>query len=251
MSHYFAVVELRVPITPARGGLPAQIEPILVEEALESAMKPYFSDCAGRALEDDTSRWTEHDEPVPAFCEHKRHEWDWYVIGGRFVDFFQSVREPAALPFMGEDAASRFNRSPVHALFGGLKNPEPVPERHGWDVILKGDVDWEAMAAKKMQEAGGWWDAAAANPGDPMNSWQYGVKEGEDRNSYIVRQTKGRTYTILTADGRWMEKETYVPGKGDMDLGHFEQVEDWDRVWDETIGAMPADSVLVAVDFHN
>jgi hypothetical protein len=248
--HYSALVELRG-IEPRREpglGLPATIEPALVEHALEQAMAPFYSDCSGGYrtinpgtdqedyVELDADEWT---------CEHRGHHWDWYVVAGRYPDFFQSVPEPSALPFQGIDAARSYNDFARRIPGGHL---EDEPERDGYDVILKRDVDWEAMAARKMQQAAGWWDEYQADP-TPWNRLNFDVEEDETRDEYIRRQTHGRTYTIRTADGLWVPRETfvYVPD-GES---HFEEEPDWDRKWDEIVSNMPDDAVLAIVDYHN
>lgn len=250
--HYMHLVELRgIEITPARGGIPAQIEPILIEDAIAKAMAPFYSDCPNPLTLEQQKEYAEDDEEgtLLSLCtEHKGHHWDWYEIGGRYVDFFQSVREPSALPFQGIDAARRSNQVSREIFGRGNERLEPEPVREGFDVILKRDVDWEAMAARRMQHLNEAWSKFEADPKDAF--WTYGIeKEDTSREAYIERRMKDRTHGILTASGQWVERETfiYVPeGKS-----RFEQTPDWDRLWDQMVASMPDDAVLAIVDYHN
>lgn len=236
MSHYMLLVEL-----PSEAGA---TESRL--DMLERALKPWYSDCDHGYSE---AEWeASGDEPGPPRCGHKGHEWDWWELGGRYVDFFQSIPSPSEAPMRGQSVYERSGRTDI--VNGVAVKPEP---REGYDLIRKRDVDWEAMAARRMKQAAGWWDeyqrVIEERPRDSFARYQYGVEEGEDRDAYIVRRTKDRTYAVLTADGRWVERETfvYVPD-GES---RFDTLPDWDRVWDELAAGMPAEAVLAIVDIHN
>lgn len=216
-------------------------------DLLGRAMEPFYSDCDGGWTDADYAQAYDRNVELPLRCEHKAHNWDWWELGGRYTDFFQSVAHPSEEPLRGVDAATRYNKAMTS--MGGRREPEP--ERDGYDLIRKKDVDWEAMAARKMRLAGQWWDEAhrPTEPGEHRDAWIYDVRDDDTRDSYIVRHTKGRTYAILTAEGEWIEKERYIPDPNG--LGRFEETPDWDRVWDERVAAMPADALLAIVDYHN
>lgn len=246
--HQLMLVELRgIEITRFAGQ--NVIEPILVEEALERAMKPFFSDCPNPLTVEDQREYSEDDGEVRPLCtEHKAHEWDWYVIGGRYVDFFQSVPSPTALPLQGIDAARSYNDF-ARRIPGSRLEEEPV--REGFDVILKRDVDWEAMAARKMQRLNEAWSKHEAEP-DQNAYWTYGIEaEDTSREAFIQRRMKDRTYGIVTASGEWVERETFIYVPSDAGKSRFEETPEWDRLWDRMVASMPDDAVLAAVDCHN
>jgi hypothetical protein len=74
-------------------------------------------------------------------------KWDWYTVGGRWMGFFK-LKEEA----MDRATAAELGRPGV---FGN----EP---KHDADVVLRGDVDAEAMRSAHGEAAGRRWDRAHA-----------------------------------------------------------------------------------------
>jgi hypothetical protein len=213
-------------------------------DMLHRAMEPFYSDCGGgyRILNEGTDDEEEVYLPQSEWtCGHTGHKWDWWELGGRYVDFFQAVPQPSEPPLRGQSALERFPD-----IVNG--EAQPVPLREGYDLIRKRDVDWEAMAAHKLSKLRGWWAEYEAR-NQPSSRWMYGVEEGDTLETYVRRRMRDRTYGLLTVSGQWVERETfiYVPdGKS-----RFEETPEWERLWDQMVASMPDDAVLAIVDYHN
>jgi hypothetical protein len=72
-------------------------------------------------------------------------KWDWYTVGGRWMGYFKL--KPEAM-----DRAA-----PAELGFPGAFGNEP---KNDADVVLRGDVDAEAMRAESGEKAGQRWDRA-------------------------------------------------------------------------------------------
>lgn len=231
--HYMLLVEL-----PPEAGATES-----AKDVLDRVMSEWHSDCGGGWSEDENERAYDEGRELPLRCGHRGHKTDWWELGGRYVDFFQPIPDPSEQPLRGLSAYERSGMTDIRDGVAALPDP-----RDGYDLIRKRDVDWEAMAARQSRLFNQYWAEYEAKADEPFSRYEYGAAEGDTRETYLARHMRDRTYAILTADGRWIERETYIRGKGD---GHFEATPDWHRVWDETVAAMPAEAMLAIVDIHD
>ena len=211
--HYMLLVEL-----PPEAG---QTESSL--DLMHTAMEPFFSDCYG-------------EEPE---CNHKAHRWDWWQLGGRYRD-----------ALLAREGAWQLHGEPGVPEAHAIRNGEAVLTITGCDAARKADIDWEGMAARRNTEAHKAW--AEAQEKDPViRDLAYGIKPDDTEESYVARVTdRFATFAILTADGQWTERETFIYNEA-TEQGRFDAVPDWPQRWDELVAAMPPDAVLAIVDYHN
>lgn len=215
-----------------------------VSTALEQAMEPFYSDCSGGYTETEEGEYNELDRDDWT-CGHRGHYWDWYQIGGRWRDFFQPVPEPSDRILSGAPG--------VPEAFA-IRKGEAVLEVTGADVIRKRDIDWERMAAARLEDAKKNWDAYEQDNKYPedVKYFVYGIEKGETRDGFLQRigSADDTTYAVLTARGEWYSSETWTWDNEKKD-GQFIKTEAWPKRWAEIVAAMPDDAILALVDYHN
>jgi hypothetical protein len=239
--HSMLLVELRDVPLAHRLGLDS-LDVSLVQGVIERCLTPWSSNCTEGS---DRSIGSAADCPV-----HRGHKWDAWVLGGRFASYFQSVAQPSVQPL-----SMASPESDVSEYLSGAGSAQRNYTPRGCDAILKRDVDWEAMAARRLLSSRSGWAKALADPlvpGDPSRAkWEYGIEEEDiDEATFTKRRMDERTDALLTAAGEWLERETfvYVPKPG---RSYFRKDQDWARSWDESVTAMADDGVLAIVDYHN
>lgn len=219
-----------------------------VDAALERAMAPFYSDC-GLPIDADQQKEIAHDESeIRLLCtEHRGHRWDWYVIGGRYRDYFVPVQ---GVP----DSEMQSGQPGVPESMAILEGTTTLVIE-GADVIRKRDIDWEAMAAKRRRDAEKSWEEGQAATDAFLKEYSYGIKPGDTRETYLERHSVPdfSTYAVLKADGEWIESERFifVADPTPENASRFEKMPNWPQVWEKLVADMPADSILCLVDYHN
>lgn len=200
------------------------------------------------------------------FFTNPNSKWDWYRVGGRWSGFFTA--KPGKIGLRGE-------------LAYGMKQPTSDQ----FDVMLAGDINWQAMREKHEKKAIESYDSVIdqcvgierpewksweevrdiLHPGDIMKAkevyWAHpfiqavsktGAWETSDylkTKEQFVKDWSDeccRTHAIIK-DGEWYEK-------GSMGwwgcVSDEKPADEWNKMWDEIVNNLPADTWLTVVDCH-
>ena len=158
-----------------------------------------------------------YDEQGESFRENTH--WDWWTVGGRWSGYFKA-----------KDGASgqRGERS-------WSNEDEPVIEGY-YDVIAKGDVDFEGMVEAKVREAATWYDGG----GRPWNQPEI------PREEVLKGAESLATHSLVDLNGSWLE----VSQMGWFGMSRSEDDGDWESKWLNNVIALADEDLLVLVDCH-
>jgi len=185
-------------------------------EKLRVAKEPF-----GKRQTDARGKYSNPDDPMTSLFEwstyNPQSKWDWYQVGGRWSGHFTSI-----------STGSKCN------------------------VILAGDIDWDAMKAAYMRELGSFYDQRAAEHPDAPIDWDTDDTPNTiTREAYIEKEAAEwwpGTSSIVDEDNGWTENGTLgwfgYRSESDMDK------DAWRKYWMEYVAGLNASTVLVMVDYH-
>lgn len=138
-------------------------------------------------------------------------KWDWFEIGGRWSN----------------DLITK----------SGQRVDQAAKKNIDFEEI---DID-RALAAKQSWEK---FISEEKDINDNFARYLYGVKDGDNEEKYVVRESSFRTYAVVK-DGKWY-------AKGDM--GWFgcsdNEKDNWNEIFDDLIRSADDDSIFTIVDCH-
>jgi hypothetical protein len=216
------------------------------------------------------------------YWENPNAKWDWFVVGGRWGNFFKlkrgrtgkSGRRPLVMgggecnepghadqvlkrdiDIIGmrkdaEDAAAK-------AYDFALSIVEGTPPNQSWEVVRDEhgeDMDAARKAYRKQPRIVAWDAADKAARADRKSYWPFGIFDGPDflltttREQYIARARAGAisTHSVLK-DGKWHERGSM----GWWGCVHDEKDEEtWLSMFNKLIDDLPEDTLFTVVDCH-
>jgi hypothetical protein len=204
---------------------------------------------------------------------HKK--WDYWRIGGRWGDFF--VLKQGA---KGERSTLAWERTFNHddrVLLAERRAEEQESGRQHADQARKGDVDWEAMAAERMRDAGRSYDEFLTKEhGRPLSSWLHGIEfrpeidatwractTNEERDAWRAARTladletrdefmhrkarRAGVVSVIVRGGEWVTQGEHGW------FGSFSEAvtdKEWEELYWGMIASLPDDTMLTIVDCH-
>lgn len=183
------------------------------------------------AFMEDYHGYSKRDNKAGAYgyWENPNAKWDWYQLGGRWKGMLL-VKDSAREYAIGKPG-----------VFGENIDIIDVPGYKWVDVAKIKDIEWEKMAEIARQNAEKNWEEAhkrlESGEFDKMYmDYIYGISKKDTKESYIERNEKFGTYTVLTSDGKWHEKG---------DINDFEK-----KYFDNFIKDADKELYLSIVDCH-
>lgn len=146
-------------------------------------------------------------------------KWDWYSTGGRWAGFFKA-KEGCKGELGGE------------GVYG-----KEAKEGY-YDIIRKGDIDFEGMKKDALEEAEKDWN-------EYVNSKSKDIIR-EKKEEYIKRNSVIPTFAVLK-DSEWYEKGKM--GWWGMVKDEKEE-EEWEDEWVKLIESLPDDTLFTILDCH-
>lgn len=177
--------------------------PVLTPAGEKATLEEIAAVYNERYREDDDEVFVDNGGIYEMTSYNPQSRWDWYQIGGRWQGYFAVRRwsscdeawntihdEAVRRGVQPDDAVAEADRyrDARAVLVPTLGEPSwsnaDDPEIDGADVLLRGDVDAEAMRAAAATRAGEWWDRMHAVVADlpEAESWDdlvFRVKEKE------------------------------------------------------------------------
>lgn len=154
--------------------------------------------------------------------------WDWYVIGGRFADYF--------------------------ALCPADENHPEIYSRT--NQALKGEVDWERMVTEKRHRAAErwqqWLDYArnvthwSQDVQRQHAYWKFDIWRNDSEETYMRRQSSLATFAIV-AHGQWHARAQMGWWGVTTDQ---QPLEEWEAFWWAQIKAAAPETLLTLLDAH-
>jgi hypothetical protein len=213
----------------------------LSEEGAEENKKLSFDELYGKYGEGwNGDCWSKNidDELAEYSTYNKNSKWDWYQLGGRWTGFFK----------LKEGATGEIGERGIY----------PKEIKKGFvDQAYKGDIDFLGMEAENILNAEKNYDDflnkfADESENKEMLMFQYGIKnigtkedpKIETKEDYVERHVGITTYAVLK-HGQWYEKGT---------MGWWgistNEVDDWDKRFNELLKDLPDDTLLSLYDCH-
>ncbi len=187
----------------------------------------------------------EEDKVTVIDCTNPNAKWDWYVLGGRWGDFFKlkeggrsSSARKCDIDFAGmqkesEDAyVARWRK--VHECLAGREIPKWNSFKDQFD-----DID-------KARDA--WWSQKIIQDFGKLNIWddieEYDCTEEE----YRLRGNLSAIPTFaVVLDGKWYER-------GEMGwwaaVKDEKEIEDWSKEFNDLVASLPDETLLSVYDCH-
>jgi len=144
------------------------------------------------------------------YWENPNCKWDWYVLGGRWSDFFK------------------------------LKDGSRV------DKAIKSDIDFEGTVEDSVKEAKANWEEAKKEDDIGMRYFHYGISKGDSEESYIKDCSEITTFAFLK-DGEWYEKGEmgwFACVSNEKDPAQ------WSNDFNKMLSDLPEDTLLSLYDCH-
>lgn len=210
---------------------------LVIGENVEKQLAPYQENNMGDCPEQYLSFVEDEDCEVDAksgrrgYWENPNKKWDYWRVGGRYAGRLK-VRDGVA------------HMAPGRTWDGPAVSPGFV------DQARAGDIDWDAMRAKRLADRMQWWDEyqdkLTKNPKAAYLVYEYGVQKDDTRETYVARGREFSCFAVVK-DGRWYER-----GK----MGWWACVSDekdataWQGEFDSLLADLPPDTLLTVVDCH-
>lgn len=182
----------------------------------------------------------EYMEKYVGFCERDKKtgkygywynpnaKWDWYQLGGRW----------RGMLLVKEDASSLVG---TPGVFGDDLETREAPKGYKWvDVAKIKDIEWDKMKELSKENAIKDWEKVMNmdEKDKGIESFLYGIRENDTKESYVERLSNFRTFAVLTNNGEWHEQEY-----------GFE--EEWEKeFFDKFIKSADPELFLAIVDCH-
>lgn len=152
-------------------------------------------------------------------------KWDWFVIGGRWSGYLKAKEGCRG------ELGDTFRTSP--------ERRESLNSKGFYDVLKKGEVDFEGMKKQAIEMAVEHWGKQIVTVEDLEG-------KGEKKKDFVKRNSGISTFAIVK-DGQWYERGS---------MGWFGCVSDekpddqWEEEWNKLILNLPDDTLLTLVDCH-
>jgi hypothetical protein len=170
-------------------------------------------------------------------------KWDWYQIGGRWAGYFR----------LKEQGKGKGKKGEPTLLMDKEKALKILSEPMTCDMAQKKDIDFEGMRLENEADAKETWEkyqqALKEKPeiaDSPTPYFEYGVQDGDTKESYIARRTSFSTFAVLK-DGEWYERGRMgwwacVSDEKDTDV--------WETEFQKLIEEASDDTWFAVVDCH-
>jgi hypothetical protein len=223
---------------------PLLIECEANEEKIGKLMFPFLE--WGSANEEDSAALEalgvvqKYQEDDVEYRRNIQGKWGWWVIGGRWAG-------------AGPGGLTTFQKSRIS--LDDFRNRLAVWAAEYWDNVERllrkytnataeqlfvMDKENRRFVVKQLNEN------ASGDDRGALMSFYDGELRGATREEHIKNSSeRPPTFAFLTSDGKWIEKETYVPDQGFIKNENFYQ--DFCS-WYESL---PDDAWLTFVDYHN
>lgn len=242
---------------------------------LYKTFEEYVEDVHGKEERDDVlGRY--------GYWENPNAKWDWYLVGGRWGNFFKLKRgktgrggERPLVMGGGEHVKTGFadqclkgdidvegmrrdaGKSAAKAYDFALSIVAGTPENKSWEIVRgehEGDMDAARKAYREQPRIDAWDKASEEARKHRENYWPFGIFDNPDfllttsRERYIENARAGAisTHSVLK-DGKWYERGTM----GWWGNVHNEKDEEtWLSMFAKLIDDLPDDTLFTVVDCH-
>lgn len=179
-------------------------------------------------------------------------KWDYWRIGGRWAG--ELLARPGAT-VLGPEPAWEWRKkdAPIHTLgeatLDEMEEEWPGHTHGSCDQAQKKDIDFDAMAGRKAEVQGDYFDKVKADPKgvDAI----FSPKEIHDgtitREEFVAQNTAFSGHAVVTADGEWVER-----GRGGWwGAVHDEKdPEEWSKHFLAIVEAADPESWFTVIDIH-